>query len=346
MIKLLTHIIPAFYGLLVYFTIRIVNDTVSGFRFWERWWGTITIELITSIFMGYLSFYLLNKFEREMLQKSWREINWKTGVKDFFNVYVYTFLMVNLVITPMAAFTDDGLSIFDFVQINTIPVLYMLLLYAIMRGNVFLRAYVENQLNIEKAKSEQLSSELAYLKAQIHPHFLFNALNTIYFEMDESVERAKLTLERFSELLRYQLYSKENSMISLKKEIAHLQNYISLQEKRASTKLKASIAFPDVVASDLMVHPFLMLPLVENAFKYVGGEYHLIIRAELRGEALHFYTRNAKRQQASVPAPDSGIGIRNLQRRLELLYENEYRLDINETAHYYEVTLEVELTKL
>lgn len=337
------YIGPAIYGLVVYFTIRLINDTVSGFKFWERWWGTIAIEIATSILLGYISVYLIHFFERKILQKSLTHLHWKSILGDFLKVYLYCFIILNTLVTPMAALTDDGLSIFDFVQINIIPTFYLLLYFAIIRGNVYLKAHVANKLKLEQVKSEQLKTELAYLKAQIHPHFLFNAINTVYFEMDENVDDAKLTLEKFSELLRYQLYSKENELVSLAKEFDHLQNFITLQQKRFTSKLKLNVELPKQLNQSYKVQPFLMLPLVENAFKYVGGDYWLKIHGVVKDGNLLFEISNAKSKEKHIDTPNSGIGLKNLRRRLDLLYENEYRLDVDDELEYFSVQLSVKL---
>ena len=339
----LKNIAPALYGLLVYITIRLVNDTVGGYKIWEQWWVYTLAEVVTSILLGYATFYMMKRLEKGLLKKKWADLTIKDIRNDFFKVYLYIFLLTNAIAVPTTSMTNDGMSLFDFVHINTIPILYSLLLYAIMRGNVFMKAYIENQLKVEKVKSEQLKSELAYLKAQIHPHFLFNALNTIYFEMDESVESAKYTMEKFSDLLRYQLYSKENEPISLDKEFTHLKNYIALQAKRTSSKLKLQVGLPEHVSKSFLVHPFLMLPLVENAFKYVAGDYCLEIKAVIVNQRLCFEVKNSISSLPTIAVPDSGIGLKNLKRRLELLYDGKHNFSITQENTYFKVSLEVDL---
>jgi sensor histidine kinase YesM len=196
-----------------------------------------------------------------------------------------------------------------------------------MRSRTFLKAYIDGKVQLEKITNDQLQTELKFLKAQYHPHFLFNALNTIYFQMDEDVAEAKKSVEKFSELLRYQLYDQQQT-VPVSQEIRYLQNFIELQEVRSSNKLQLSVHF-DGKLNGQQVYPLLMLPLVENAFKYVGGDYWISIKAQVDMDELHFSVANAIPGEMPIPTPKaSGIGLDNLRRRLQLLYPEKHHLRI------------------
>jgi LytS/YehU family sensor histidine kinase len=223
-------------------------------------------------------------------------------------------------------FTDDGMQWYDFVDVNTIPLLYSLILYGIIRSNTFLKAYIEGKVQLEKITNDQLQTELKFLKAQYHPHFLFNALNTIYFQMDEDVAAAKKSVEKFSQLLRYQLYDQQQT-VPVSQEIHYLRNFIQLQQTRTSEKLRLETDFDERLDGQL-IYPLLFLPLVENAFKYIGGGYCLGISAALCKETIEFHVVNSI--PPTVPEPhstDKGIGLENLKRRLELLYPGRHSLN-------------------
>jgi hypothetical protein len=140
--------------------------------------------------VSYLLQYMLNFFTKRFSNDS-KPINVKTILKEFLTVFIACQLLVSVTVTPMAALTDDGLGWNDVAILNIIPALYVMLYFAIVRGNYYLTAYVNNKLLLEKLTNDKLETELKFLKAQYHPHFLFNALNTVYFQMDESVEEAK-----------------------------------------------------------------------------------------------------------------------------------------------------------
>ena len=148
----------------------------------------------------------------------------------------------------------------------------------------------EQRIQLEKIKNDQLQTELKFLKSQYHPHFLFNALNTVYFQIDESNKAPRRTLEMISELLRYQLYG-GNQKVSILQEIDYLKTCIALRKLRMSERLRLRVEFPPEL-NELNIYPLLFLPLVENAFKYVGGDYQLdiIMKWKITGSVCLYET--------------------------------------------------------
>jgi len=252
-------------------------------------------------------------------------------LKEFVTVYFFCMLVLNATVTPMAALTDDGLQTYDIVNINLIPVLYLLLYYAIARGNASL-------VQLEKMRNDKLDTELKFLKAQYHPHFLFNALNTIYFQMDEDVSAAKKSIEKFSELLRYQLYDQQQT-VPISQEIEHLQNFVALQKVRSSERLKLEMDIGPGLNGQ-QVYPLLFLPLVENAFKYAGDR--ISITANGNEKEIEFAVENSI-PAMPIPGKKGGIGLQNLERRLELLYPNRHQLNINKTNDTFAASLKLSL---
>jgi two-component system LytT family sensor kinase len=314
---------PGLFGLLIYITIRVINDTVSHFRFWKRDWSINVIEVIFCMGTGYITLYAFDKLFQRFDKRLQHAFNIKTILQELVWVVIITEVINNAIVTPMAAFTDDGLSWGDFATINIIPLLFCLVYYTVVRSNKLLQAYVNNRLLLEKMTNDHLQTELKFLKAQYHPHFLFNALNTVYFQMDDNVAEAKKSIEKFSQLLRYQLYDQQHT-VPVSRELHYLQNFIELQKVRSSDKLQLKVHFDDTL-NDEQVYPLLFLPLVENAFKYVGGEYRITIEARKEDDHIHFAVENSVpvetawiKENSSLPR--NGIGLENLKRRLELLY--------------------------
>jgi sensor histidine kinase YesM len=332
------YIFPALFSLLIYFTVRAVDDTISGFRFWRRHWTITALEIGASLLMGYVASYALQRLFRKFDRELPNTISYSHIAKELLLSLVIVFICINLVLTPMVALTDDGLSWGDFVTINVIPPLFFLVYYSIARSYRLLQVYIHNKLLLEKTTNEHLQTELKFLKAQYHPHFLFNALNTIYFQMDEDILQAKKTVERFSELLRYQLYD-QHQTVSLCQEIQYLENFIELQKTRSSDKLQLQVNI-DTSLNGEQVYPLLFLPLVENAFKYIGGEYRLHIRFSKQQDELVFVVEN------SVPAElflkrTGGIGLENLKRRLELLYPGRHQLNTRQRNNCFVAELKL-----
>jgi len=334
------YVFPGLYGLLIYFTIRALNDIVIDIEFWKRSWALNSLEISLSILVGYLGIALFEWLFRYFDKKGSVQLSYKSLVQELLIFVLANLILINLIFTPMAAFTDDGLSWADAVDINLIPTLYAIIYYGITRTNTWLRAYVNNQMQLEKLTNDHLETELKFLKAQYHPHFLFNALNTIYFQMDEDVAGAKKSTELLSSLLRYQLYDQQQ-LVPIKQELEYLQNYIELQKIRASQKMRLSVFFDEELA-DQLVYPLLLLPLVENAFKYIGGDYKIDISATTIEKGMLFKVYNDVPATMKIADNYSGIGHENLKRRLELLYPNKHRLIAGGEAGSYIAQLELE----
>lgn len=324
------------YGLVTYFTIRLLLDTVTGMKFWQRTWQLNTMEIGVCIVAGWL-FVIGQDFLFRYFDTHWaNEFTRKRILKELGAVTLFMLLIQNVLILPIPAFTDDGLQVFDFADVNVIPLLYGYIYYGLRRSNAFLKAYVDNRLKLEKVMNDRLQAELKFLKAQLHPHFLFNALNTIYFQMDEDVHAAKKSVELFSSLIRYQLYDQQQT-VPVRQELDYLESFIRLQQLRASEKLSLQVYF-DPALQGQIIYPLLFFPLVENAFKYVGGAYQLKINASLKGNLIVFKVEN------DIPPAihkTGGIGLENLQRRLELLYPGSHSLEIERSETAFRVRLEL-----
>jgi two-component system LytT family sensor kinase len=334
------YILPPLYGLLVYFTIRLLHDTDTNAQFWKRAWTTNAIELSCTILAGYAGVYLF-EWLFKYYDKRWPVQFCYQGVARELAILVgANLVLMNLILTPMAALTDDGLSWADFADINTIPTLYAIIYYGIARSSEYLRAYVDNKVQLEKVTNDHLQTELKFLKSQYHPHFLFNALNTIYFQMDEDLPGAKRSIEKFSELLRYQLYDQQQQ-VPVTNEIEYLQSFIDLQQVRSSDKLKMEVSF-DKGLNGQMVYPLLFLPLVENAFKFVGGDYKLNICTKLADNQIIFRVENSLPEFELPATRKGGIGLENLRRRLDLLYPGKHSLFTKKEADTFIAELKLE----
>jgi sensor histidine kinase YesM len=316
------YIFPALYGLLVYFTVRLLHDTESGMHFWQRRWTLNGIEMGFSILSGYAAVYLFERLFKYFDNRGPLLFSYRGVVRELSILVFSNLILVNLILTPMAALTDDGLQWADFADICMIPTLYAIIYYGIARSSTYMKAYVANKIKLEKVTNDHLQTELKFLKSQYHPHFLFNALNTIYFQMDEDLEGAKKSIETFSELLRYQLYDQQQQ-VPVSNEIEYLQSFIGLQKVRSSDKLKMDVKL-DHNLNGQMVYPLLFLPLVENAFKFIGGKYQLNISAAVAGKQIIFKVENSIPEFETPATRRGGIGLENLKRRLELLYPDKH----------------------
>ncbi|MBA4054583.1 MAG: hypothetical protein C0490_07720 [Marivirga sp.] len=206
------------------------------------------------------------------------------------------------------------------------------------------REWFEQRSLIQKIEVDKLNAELEYLKAQINPHFLFNSINTIYFQIDRQNQAARDTLGSFSEMLRYQLYECNGKEISIEKEIIYLRNYVDLQKVRKDKNYNIAFSCTEDVRG-FVIAPLLLIPFVENAFKHVshfpdGNE----IRIELSKDSGFFYLKVFNTREVQQDADKSGgIGLRNVQRRLELIYNGRHDLLIHKLPRSFEVNLKLKI---
>lgn len=237
---------------------------------------------------------------------------------------------------------QQGFSSKLVIRSNIIGIPILTIFYLYQRYKYANECNAEQQLLLEQMKGEQTATELDFLRAQYHPHFLFNALNTIYFQIDEENQRAKHSIEMLSDLLRYQIYDIKNQ-VSLEQEIEHLRTYIEFQKMRMSQRLILLLQI-DAPSTAVQLYPLLFQPLIENAFKYVGG-------SELRIEcSLHqttsgviFQVRNTIATASSNTNSHCGVGIENLRRRLQLLYPQRHKLTLVPAVKDYSATLQIDI---
>lgn len=198
--------------------------------------------------------------------------------------------------------------------------------------------------HVEQLEKEKLKSELDHLKNQLNPHFLFNALNTIYYKIDRTNQSARETLQQFSKMLRYQLYECEKNTIAIEQELWFLQSYIELQKDRLNNNYRICCKGFDEVTG-LFITPFLLLPVIENCFKHVSQftdrENEICIECTQQKNTLLLHTSNSI--QNNNDHQPGGIGLKNIQKRLDLIYPGTHQLAIEKTKDRFKLTLQLEL---
>lgn len=210
-----------------------------------------------------------------------------------------------------------------------------------------LTEFYNNQQNKLIAESHRTNTELIYLRKQTNPHFLFNSLNSIYSLAHKKSDLVPDAIVTLSELMRYMLYETDNKTVALEKEVNYIQNYIELQKLRLNN-------IEDIVINvhgdtkNKFIEPLLLISFVENAFKY-GTDYkgaaHVKIKIFILDNSLDFWIENTIENYVKDP-DNSGIGLVNIQNRLDLLYPNAHKLTITQDNQYFRVHLNLELDKI
>tara|TARA_R110002073_G_scaffold279026_1_gene442788 strand:+ start:18567 stop:19622 length:1056 start_codon:yes stop_codon:yes gene_type:complete len=182
--------------------------------------------------------------------------------------------------------------------------------------------------------------ELKFLKLQIHPHFLFNSLNTIYgFALKKADEAPEMIL-KLSNLLDYILYQIEKPQVLIKDEIDHLLDYVSLEKMRFHDTLDVTIN-NKIVNENMQIAPMLLIPFVENSFKHgtiMNEKLRVDITIETTAKTVFFKVANSSiKEEGSA----KGIGLENIEKRLMMLYPNTHTLSFDQTENQFQIQLEI-----
>lgn len=212
---------------------------------------------------------------------------------------------------------------------NFVP---LVLVAAISTGYALL-GYFSKEEKLKHAKNEErLQSELAFLRSQISPHFIFNVLNSIVYLIRSKSEQAEAVTIKLSELMRYMLYESANAQIPLEKELGYLTNYISLQKLRFEDDIEVNFRVEGAAAGQI-IEPMLMIPFVENAFKHGTGMVEnpvIDIDLIISESKMSFSVKNKIAPETAFQKDESsGIGLKNVRRRLELLYPKNHHLEVS-----------------
>ena len=193
---------------------------------------------------------------------------------------------------------------------------------------------------------EKINAELQLLKAQVHPHFLFNTLNNIYSFILKGSPRAPEMIKKLSALLNYILNECNHPLVPLSKELSLIQDYMELERIRYGDKLSMTHHVQGN-AKDKMISPLLLIPFVENSFKHGTSRMltHPWVKLDITIEdhLLDFRISNNKPEQKNDTAPKRGIGLTNVKKRLQLLYPGTHSLFITENEMSYDVTMKIAL---
>jgi two-component system LytT family sensor kinase len=199
---------------------------------------------------------------------------------------------------------------------------------------------------INEQEKVRLQSELSFLRSQISPHFMFNLMNSLAALARKKSDMLEPMIVKMSDLLRYMLYDSDDSRIPLDKEINYLKSYVELQQMRFGNKVKVDMNF-DAPINGIALEPMLLIPFVENAFKHGTGlirEPSIQIALATAPKKIHFRVQN-RYNSDFVEAKDnnSGIGLANVKRRLELLYPDTHTLKITKDKDMFITELEITL---
>lgn len=243
------------------------------------------------------------------------------------------------------------LSKFDYGNMPPVSRSLLFVMVAVYLVVIIVCAFKLLKLNLKQAeKTKQLETkileaqlklkeqELSYLKMQIHPHFLFNTLNTIYGFALKKNENAPAMILKLSNLLDYLLYQIDKPFVLLEDDLNHIKDYIGLEKMRFNETLNISFETNNI-QKDAKIAPMLLLPFVENSFKHgvlIDGMLAITIQLYCKDNSIHFSIENSSSKNGDET---KGIGLENLKKRLDILYTDTHHLEIEKSNNKFKVTL-------
>ena len=234
-------------------------------------------------------------------------------------------------------------------QHDIIAIIIMVLMLGMNLGiKLFFKSWKDNKA-MEELERKNLEHQLENLKHQINPHFFMNTLNNIHALISIDQEEAKHSIVELSKMMRYVLYEGDKGHVMLHQEIEFLKHYVALMRLRYTDKVKISIDIAEPITNK-MVPPMLLITFVENAFKH-GVSYRkesfIDIHISTTDDRMSFTCRNSKATvetngKSTVETnTQGGVGLTNARQRLDLIYGDDYKLDIKNESESYEVLLDI-----
>lgn len=313
--------------------------------------SSLLVTLLLPITAGtlyMLNYYLIPKF---LLQKRYKHFALFTFYTLVVSLWLQAWAIVLTLILvaeyKVSSMTPASLDVYFLI----IGMYWVVLLgVAIKLFKHWFQTQQKNQWLVHHSLETELrlkEAELQLLKAQIHPHFLFNTLNSLYGLTLEKSDHAPEVVIKLSELLDYLLYKSNKPKVLLQDEIRHIQNFISLEQLRYENKLDFDWQTEGQIAGQ-SIAPMLILPFIENCFKHgVSNEAQkcwINVSLKVSEEQMQLAISNSKIKGTELQLPyksGNGIGLQNVQKRLKLLYADQHKLKVEDKAEEFKVSLEL-----
>ncbi|MGZ3871295.1 MAG: sensor histidine kinase [Mucilaginibacter sp.] len=310
-----------------------------NFHVWLTPWHLVLINVLLAVQFYVNAFFLIPVI-----------LNKKKQVGLYFTLLLVLFIALDLLIahTRPAMPFPPNMAPFDRMHRPPFMANFNLLPLTAITAAGFAYRYLSDQFRVISTKRDitnaALVSELAFLRSQISPHFIFNVINSVVALSRLKPAAVEPTLIQLSQLLRYMLYITDEEKVTMKQKVEYLASYIQLQQLRFGDQVKVNFDF-DITEPEKTIEPMLLVPFVENAFKHGTGlinEPVITIRLKTSPKALDFNVVNTYNPQEQVNEAGHGIGLNNVIRRLQLLYPGKHSLVIDRSGNSYNVKLQIQ----
>ncbi len=323
--------------------------------FWQRLmitWPDTLVYMLPSLFLSYMLMYLV--IPKLVLPGRYFMATLSTIVLIALTAAISALLSVTVIGELRHRYAG---SIYrDVAKLGDPPFYYKfgVAMLAGLRGSItvggvaaaikLMKCFYEEQQAALQLEKEKVNAELQMLKAQLHPHFLFNTLNNIYSFTQDVSDKASTMIMGLSQLLRYMLYECNKPLVPLDKELKMIRDYLALETARYDQGLETTLQMPKG-STNLLIAPLMLLPFIENAFKHGASQMTehpwISLTLDIKDRELSMKLINGK--PAGTGSAKPGIGIANVHKRLELLYPDAHELQINDEDEMYIVNLKLEL---
>jgi len=306
---------------------------------WDRVLVTAAIQVSFAMVAAYINYFtFLPRFLKH--RKPWR----------YLAEFILPFAAIMFLRLTLERYFIDGFSGAEewlyttrfIVQVCTTN-LFIVIFVAMLR---FAVEWMDLEARKKEVENEKLIAELNFLKAQINPHFLFNTLNNLYYLAYSKSENTTEVIAKLSQMMRYMIYESNHAKVLLTKEIEYMMNYISLERLRLNDQIPIKFEVTGNV-DNVWITPLIFITFLENAFKHGVNNSNpkawVNISIQLRGSECIYTVENSKTSDSKDMAEKSGIGLRNVKRRLELSYPEKYSLEALDANESYSVKLNLTL---
>lgn len=324
------------FWLMFLLLLTLTEGTGQGFLF------TFSNELINIFFYGLIVYFNLFYLIPNYL------------TKKRFLTYCGLLILATLIITPLKVlafyFKFGGYPQAQAELLNNMNWYFLVTFFIAGSSTIYkiIADWTRYLREKQELQTQTMQSELRFLKSQINPHFLFNTLNNLYALTLKKSDQAPEIVIKLSEMMRYMLYECNEKQVLLSKEVHYIRNYLDLEKLRQGKNVEINFVVKGEI-TDQKIAPLMFIPFLENSFKHGLSNQistgFVNIRLTVEGSEIHFFIENSKPD--TPPKQDSrrsgGIGLVNIHRRLNLLYPNQYELEIEDSPKSYAVNLNLDL---
>lgn len=327
----------------IFFWFYIINQSLFPLyinKIYETFYIDISIALVLMFINFYVFYFWLLPF---LFKIRYKILSLIIGVIvailfGLFRVSVYYFVYKYIIHAPPADLVIKDWEIYGEIRGAIVASIYALLIK-------FTVDWFRSQKQRSELINQNQASELALLRSQVNPHFLFNTLNNIYSLVYQKSDAAPDAVMKLSSIMRYMLYDANSDKVPLKKEIEYLVSFIELQKLRLKNKDFVELNINGEI-NDQLIIPMILIPFVENAFKHGNKKVEspgIIVNITAVPNKITYEIINYKAEDNLNKDESGGIGVNNTKRRLELLYPKNHKLEIDKTTDKFIVKLEINI---